>query len=266
MDGQDLSQTGQSDFHRAEIAPRPLVGFAMDYPDGMATGFHSHPRAQLLYAVSGIMRIDTPAATYTTPPNLALFLPANAAHAIRMEGPVAMRALVLRADAARRAAADIRVIAVSPLLREVILAACAEPLEWALDGRGRFLTELALDEITRAEIVPLALPTPRDERLRRAVVPLLARPGAAVTLDDLAMRAGASSRTLARLFRAETGLSFRQWRKQARMTAAIAALSAGAGVARAADIAGYSGHAAFGAAFRAHFGLTPGQARARGGL
>ena len=36
---------------------------------------------------------------------------------------------------------------------------------------------------------------------------------------------GASSRTLARLFRAETGLSFRQWRQRARMTEARDALT-----------------------------------------
>ena len=58
-----------------------------------------------------------------------------------------------------------------------------------------------------------------------------------VGLEDLAAVAGASSRTLARLFRAETGLSFRQWRQQARMTEAMGALTTGASPARAAAIA-----------------------------
>ena len=227
----------------------------------MATAEHSHPNAQLLYAVSGVMRIDTPEAAYLVPPSTALFLPADAPHAVRMDGPVAMRALFLGEDAATRAGIGTAVVAVSPLLREVIVAACAEPLHWELGGRGHHLTALARDEIARATALPLRLAMPRDPRRRRATAALQARPDDARGLEDLAAIAGASSRTLARLFRAETGLSFRQWRQQARMTEAVGALTTGASPARAAAIAGYASPPAFGAAFRALFGMTPGQAR-----
>ena len=233
----------------------------MDYPAGLSTGQHTHPRAQLLYAVSGVMRITTPEAAYLVPPSTALFLPADVPHAIRMDGPVAMRALFLREEAATRAGTGTAVIAVSPLLREVILAACAEPLHWDLGGRGHHLAELTLNEIARATALPLYLSMPRDDRLRRAVTALLARPDDASSLEDLAAVSGASVRTLARLFRAETGLSFRQWRQQARMAEALSALTSRASPARAEAIAGYASQPAFGAAFRSLFGLTPGQAR-----
>lgn len=233
----------------------------MDYPAGLDTGQHAHLRAQLIYAVSGVMRIDTPGAAYVVPPSTALFVPANAPHSVRMDGPVAMRALFLREDAATRAGTETAVIAVSPLLRELILAACAEPLDWALGGRGHHLTELALDEIGRAAALPLRLIMPRDERLLKVVAALRARPGDGRGLEDLAELAGASPRTLARLFRAETGMSFRQWRQQVRMTEGLGALSTGATPARAAAIAGYGSVPAFGAAFRVLFGITPGQAR-----
>ena len=262
--GQPLSQTGQATIRMVETAPRPLVGFAQNYPAGLSTGQHAHPRAQLMYAVSGVMRIDTPEAAYIVPPSTALFLPADAPHAVRMDGPVAMRALFLREDAAVRAGAGTAVIAVSPLLREVILAACAEPLHWDLGGRGHHLAELALDEIARATALPLRLAMPRDERLRRALAVLQTHPADACGLEDLAVVAGASSRTLARLFRAETGFSFRQWRQQARMTEALSALTTGASPARAAAVAGYASQPAFGAAFRSLFGMTPGQARLYG--
>jgi len=199
-----------------ETAQRPLVGFAADYPAGLLTQQHSHPRTQLLYAVSGVMRIDTPTIAYTVPPALALVLPANALHTVRMDGQVAMRALFLREDAATRASRT-GVIAVSPLLRELILVACAEPVDW-IGGRGHHLTELAVDGIARATAVPLGLPMPRDPSLCRVVAVLVQRSDDWRGLDELAMMAGASPRTLARMFRAETGLSFRQWRQQARMT------------------------------------------------
>lgn len=255
--------TGQPAPRPFETAPRPIVGLAEDLPAGYASPEHSHPGAQLLYAVSGVLRISTPAAAFLVPPAVALFLPACVPHAIRMDGPVALRTLFLREDAATRAARrpdEPAVIAVSPLLREVILAACAEPLEWDPGGRGQFLAELAVDEIARAENLRLRLPMPRDPRLLRAVTALQTRAGSDLALGDLASRAGASSRTLARLFRAETGLSFRQWRQQARLAEAMAALATGCTPARAATIAGYDSQASFGAAFRALFGVTPGQA------
>jgi AraC-like DNA-binding protein len=259
--GQVLSPTGQSRLQPFETAPRPLVGYAHDYPTGWRTGQHAHPPAQVRYSVRGVMRIDTPNMAYVVPPSTALVLPANAPHAVRMDGPVAMRALFLRADAAALAAVQTAVIAVSPLLREVILAACAEPLDWDLAGRGRHLTALALDEIARATPLPLGLPMPRDARLQRVAAVLRDAPDDPRGLEDFAAMAGASSRTLARLFRAETGISFRQWRQQVRMTAALTALDAGASLARAAAVAGYASQPAFGAAFRAVFGMTPGQAR-----
>ena len=207
------------------------------------------------------MRISTDEVAYVVVPSTALFMPANVLHAVRMDGPVAMRALFLRQDAAAHGPARTTVITVSPLLREVILAACAEPLCWDLHGRGRHLTALALDEIARAAPLPLSLSMPRDPRLQRVAAILLAHPSDPRGLEDFAALAGASSRTLVRLFRTETGTSFRQWRQQVRMMEALGALSTGTSPAQAASLAGYASVPAFGAAFHAVFGLTPGQAR-----
>ncbi|MFD9900964.1 helix-turn-helix domain-containing protein [Mesorhizobium sp. NPDC059025] len=259
--GQFLSPTRQAEILPFETAPRPVVGFACDYPSGLSSGFHDHPRAQLLYAISGVMRVEIQASHYVVPPTTALFLPAGAQHAVSMDGPVAMRELFLREDAATRVGVAPKVIAVSGLLREVIVAACAEPVEWEQHGRGHHLAELALDEIARSTPLPLGLPLPRDPRLRRVVTLLRDRPHDRRSLEAWAELANASSRTLARMFRAETGLSFRQWRQQARLTEALSALTMGVQPAKAAAIAGFESIPAFGAAFRAFFGITPGQAR-----
>ncbi len=83
-----LSPIGQRPIHLVETARRPLVGFAADYPAGLQTVQHSHPRTQLLYAVTGVMRIDTPTTAYTVPPALALVVPANTLHTVRMMAPL----------------------------------------------------------------------------------------------------------------------------------------------------------------------------------
>ena len=100
MSGQVLSRDGQKRLQPFEQAPRPMAGYAHDYAAGHDTGAHRHPRAQLLFAVAGVMRISTEAALYTVPPGTGLWVPADTLHAVRMDGAVAMRALFLRADAA----------------------------------------------------------------------------------------------------------------------------------------------------------------------
>jgi AraC-like DNA-binding protein len=244
-----------------ERVDRPLAAFARDYAEGEAVPRHAHDRAQLLYATQGVMRIATDAAAFLVPPGHALWMPAGEPHRVGIEGRVAMRALFLRADAAAAGPGRTTVLAVSPLLRELILAACAEPLEWDEAGRGGHLAALILDEIARARDLPFGVPEPRDPRLVRVAAGLRADLASPRRLEDWAAEAGASPRTLERLFLAETGMGFARWRQRLRLAEAAARLARGEPPARAAASVGYASAPAFGAAFRAAFGITPGAAR-----
>lgn len=244
-----------------EKVDRPLAAFARDYVEGETTGWHDHARAQLLYATEGVMRVATEATRFVVPPGRALWVPAETAHEVRSEGRVAMRAVFFRADAADVGEQVPAVLGVSALLRELILAACAEPLEWDEAGRGGHLAALIAEEVARAPRLPFGVPAPRDPRLRRLAGALAEDPASELTLEDWAGRCGASARTLARLFQAETGMGFSRWRQTLRLTEAAALLAQGATPARAAAAVGYASAPAFGAAFRAAFGITPGEAR-----
>ena len=113
------------------------------------------------------------------------------------------------------------------------------------------------------------MPRPGRFRWRRAATrdctrvtqALLDHPADTRGLEEYAAEAGASARTLARLFRRDTGMSFQQWRRQLRLTEAMAQLSQGVPPARAAAAVGYASGPAFGAAFRSVFGATPGRTR-----
>ncbi|WP_424811616.1 helix-turn-helix domain-containing protein [Roseococcus sp. YIM B11640] len=244
-----------------EKVDRPLAAYARDYEDGEETGWHDHVRAQLLYATEGVMRVGTSPMQFVVPPGRALWVPANTLHEVRTQGRVAMRALFFRADAAQVGELKPAVLGVSNLLRELILAACAEPLEWDEAGRGGHLAALILEEVARAPRLPFAIPALQDPRLRRLAEALAADPRSDLTLDDWAARCGASARTMARLFHAETGMGFARWRQTLRLAEAAALLAGGATPARAAAAVGYASAPAFGAAFRAAFGITPGEAR-----
>src|SRR6202046_2784946 len=197
MSGQILSRAGQTRLRPFAQAPRPMAGDAHDYASGHEPGLHRHPRAQLLFAIAGVMRVATEAASFTVPPGTGLWVPANTLHGVRMDGAVQMRALFLRADAAASGPAVTTVIAGSPLLRELILTVCGEPVVWDARGPIRLVASLVLHEIRRAGTRTLSLPACRDPRLARVAAALIAAPADARALGGYAAVAGASVRTLA---------------------------------------------------------------------
>lgn len=256
-----LSPERQARIDRYERANRTAVGFSMDYPDGLSSGKHSHPKAQLVYAISGMMRVETSDAIYLLPPTKALFLPPDEVHSIAMEGDVAMREVFIDRTAAENIGSGLRIITVSPLLRELILAICSEPIDWSAEGRVPHLVALIVDEIGRAKTLMTRLPQLREPRLMQIARAINADPADPRTLDDWAEVCGASARTLARLVHQDTGMTFGQWRLQARLNAGFLLLMTDGEIARIAQKVGFSSQSAFGVAFRRTFGLTPAQAR-----
>ena len=121
---------------------------AKDFPDGYHNRPHKHERAQLIFAAHGAMLVATSAGSWAVPPQRAVWMPAGLVHEIRMIGAVAMRTLYIREDAAARLTPSVRVLAVSPLLRELILR--ADDLEIDLISRRIIRGGLELD-LTRRE-------------------------------------------------------------------------------------------------------------------
>ena len=102
---------------------------------------------------------------------------------------------------------------------------------------------------------------PRDARLKRLCKALLENPARSETLDEWAHAAGASPRTLSRLFSTEVGLSFTQWRQRVRFHNAMEAIVRGEPVGAVSRANGYASASAFTAAFRKVLGVTPGSLR-----
>ncbi len=238
--------------------PRPVAAMAKEFGDGHHIAPHMHERTQLIFAARGVMTISTAQGAWVVPPQRALLMPAGVTHEIRMAGAVSMRTLYVRPDAEQgRLPATVRVIAVSPLLRELILRACALPVLYDEAGPDGRVMMLILDEIAALPSLALDLPMPQEARLQALCYRLRADPGDTRTLDAWAREAGASARTLARLFQKETGLSFADWRQQARLLAAMARLAAGQPITRIALDLGYDSPSAFAAMFKRALGEPP---------
>jgi AraC-like DNA-binding protein len=240
-----------------QVVARPIAAMAKDYPDGWVNQWHSHRRAQLVYASSGVMTIRTPHGIWIVPPDRALWIPPAVDHEIAMAGPVTMRTLYIEPNTVHGLPDICAVVAVSGLLRELILRAVEMPLLYDERGADGRVAGLIFDELRALPALPLHLPSPHDSRLQRLCAAVQRSPADDRTLETWGSEVGASARTLARLFRRETGLTFGRWRAQARLLAALARLGAGEKVTTVALDLGYDSPSAFAALFRRHFGVPP---------
>ena len=235
-----------------------VIAYRRDIGAGESIPFHHHDQDQLVFAREGVMTITTRDASYVVPPRRAVWMPAGVPHRIDAHGHVAMRTLYLGPGLCAALGNTVSVLNVSPLLRELITTIAQETMDaYSSDARER-LVAVILDQIGLQEPAALWLPTPTDPRLKTITRQLSITPADRRTLDEWSRQVGASKRTLNRLFRAQTGMSFREWRQQRCLLRAVELLSSGWQVTAIALELGYGNTSAFIAMFRRALGTTPG--------
>jgi AraC-like DNA-binding protein len=122
---------------------------------------------------------------------------------------------------------------------------------------------LLLDQLAGVTRVPQQLPTPRDHRARLVATSLRDAPHQSASVATLARRAGASRRTIERLFARDTGMTMAEWRRRLRLLHAVRPLAEGESVTAVSLAIGYTSVSAFIAVFKDEFGLTPRRYAAR---
>jgi len=244
-------------FDRVRDRRSQITTLTHDYPAGQVIPLHFHDRDQLVYASQGVMTVRTGEGTWVVPTQRAVWIPARVPHTIAMSGNVAMRTLYLRPRLAGTLPRDCCVVNVSALLKELILHACAFGGLRKSVARQRRVIEVILDQLEAIATVPLQLSNLSDARARRVAETLIADPSDRRTLTQICRMAGASKRTVERLFREEAGMTFGKWRQQLRLMQAMRLLAEGAKVTHAALEAGYSTPSAFISMFRQTLGTTP---------
>ena len=240
-----------------EDTPRGVIGIGNDYPPAFELARHSHRRAQLLYAADGVVTVDTDQGAWAAPPERAVWIPAGVEHAVKMVGAVSTRSVLIQRELCPRRGDQCQVLAVSPLLRSLLIAAAEIPGEYDLDGRDGLVMALLVAEVAAAPVVPLAVPFPKSPALAQRCHAFLSRPDAGDTIDGWSADLGLGRRAFTRAFRRETGMSFSAWRQQACLAAALPRLAAGDPVTAIAIDLGYDSPAAFATMFKRLAGIPP---------
>ena len=247
-----------------------LGGSYLYQGEGLITGWHSHEVHQIEYAVGGVVEVETASAHYLLPPQQAAWIPAGLQHQATMAPDVRTVAVMFDAQMIPTGGDRARILAVSPLIREMMLYA----LRWPIDRRAgsahderisdaffRTLADLVIEALDHE--APLSLPA-CEHPIVDAAMTYTKEHLQSVTAEQVSRAVAVSERTLRRLFHDELGLSWRTYLLHARMLKAMALLaSPGQAVQETSTAVGFDSLSSFTRAFTQFSGETPSTYRKR---
>lgn len=251
------------DFLRIDSpAGPPLIAYIVKGKPVLGeTDWHRHHRGQFMYVESGMACVRTQAGVWAITPHRIGWMPPGVEHTVRIVEPLTGWGVWVAPQATTGLPPKPSMLHGSDLMRELVYRAAEWTYREELNDEQQRLMDVLMDEMRHAQVPdnPITLPMPDDRRLLRVAETLLAHPGDTRNREQWATWAGLSTRSLTRRFREETGLSFVQWRQQARLSHALEQLGQGAAVAHVADALGYASVSAFVAMFRRSLGQSPGR-------
>lgn len=239
------------------LPPRAITMRAQSIPARHEFPEHTHDWHQVVYAIDGVLMVTAENRSFVISPDQAVWLPSGVHHRVGSLLGAEFRSLWIAVDAGRDLPLAPTVLAVAPLLRELIVEAAAIEGSRSGDGYPDRIATLILDQLRKAQSLTAGLPWPRSERLLRLCEALYVDPADTRGSNEWAKTLGMSSRTLTRQFEAEMGSSLRSWRRRLRLLRAIELLSSGTAVTETAMQLGYGSASAFVFAFRTEMGTSP---------
>ncbi len=247
-----MSQDGQCLPCGEDGAALTVVTFTM--PPGAVFDWHTHTDHQLAWAASGVLTVRSKDAAWILPPTRALWIPAGVQHETLTEGASTMRTVYLEPDQCAitwRACTPVTVTALMAELIGLLETTSLEP-----QPRSHAET-LLVDLLVPVRTVSFEVRMPVDPRALQVATSIELDPTDGRSLAAWGNEVGASDRTLARTFLADTGMPFGRWRAMIRLRRAVGLLAIGESVASVARQVGYESVSAFVAAFRRETGMTP---------
>jgi AraC-like DNA-binding protein len=247
---------------------RALGGSYLYEGSALITGWHSHDVHQIEYAIGGVVEVETATAHYLVPPQQAAWIPVGLEHQATMNPDVRTVAVMFDAALIEDGGDRARILAVSPLIREMMIYALKWPIERATgdDISDTFFKTLAhlVSEALDHE-APLSLPT-SENPIVAAAMAFTKQHLDSVTADQVSRAVAVSERTLRRLFQDTLGLPWRTYLLHARMLRAMALLAApGQSVQETSTAVGFDSLSSFTRAFALFSGETPSAYRRRVG-
>jgi AraC-like DNA-binding protein len=232
----------------------------------LVTGWHFHDVHEIEYASRGVVEVKTPAGHYLLPPHQAAWIPAGLKHQTTLNADAQTLAVLFEPRLVPAAGDRVRIIAVSTLLREMMLYAERWPVsrtESAAEADSFFHALGCVVAEALADERPLNLPVSADPVVTAATDYTRAHLHR-VAVTDVTRAVGVSERTLRRLFHAHLGMSWRSYLLRARVLRSMALLAQpDRSILEVSIAVGFDDVGAFARSFARHCGETPSAYRRR---
>lgn len=226
----------------------------------LITGWHFHDVHEIEYACRGVVEVKTEVGHYLLPPHQAAWIPAGLQHQTTSNAGAQTLAVLFEPGLVPAAGDRVRIIAVSALLREMMLYSARWPISRTESGEEAdsffhtlgYVVAEALDDER-----PLNLPVSADPVVTAASDYTRAHLDC-VTISDVTRAVGVSERTLRRIFRTHLGVSWRSYLLRARVLRSMALLAQpDRSILEVSIAVGFDDVGAFARSFGRHCGETP---------
>ncbi|UTV30833.1 AraC family transcriptional regulator [Photobacterium atrarenae] len=220
--------------------------------------YHQHRKGQLVMPTCGSVTSRIKDAIWIVPPYSAVWIPGDVPHSNQLTPEGEGYMLFIEPDAADMPD-QVCTLSVSPLIREILIALAARPQDYPADSPTARLVQVLLDELPTMPREQFDFPIPQEPRLNQIATALLTDPADRRTMAQWASAYAMSEKTLSRLVKQQTGLTFGNWRKQLHIVVALQQLTSGNPVQQVSEQLGYESVSAFITFFKKTLGRPPKQ-------
>ncbi|QZP18622.1 MULTISPECIES: helix-turn-helix domain-containing protein [Pseudomonas] len=217
---------------------------------------HTHRKGQLVVAYHGGIVCTVEDGVWMVPTGFGVWIPAGIAHSNRITANGKVGFLFIEPNAAALPQTCCTLV-LSSLILELILHLSTLDQDYPDPSASARLARVLLEQLEQAPSERLYLPLPASAQLRVIARRLAEAPDNRCTMAQWAQQVAMSERSLARLVKRETGLTFGQWRKQWQIIVALQNLAEGESVQRTAEALGYESVSSFISMFRKTLGSSP---------
>ena len=212
---------------------------------------------QLIVAYGAPVAVSGESTSWLIPPGAGFWIPAGMGCKVLNKTEMSLQMLYLPAGDQIPVRFGRTVIAISPLLRELVRKIVMIGALLHGEARHEHLAALVWDELGDAEPISTALPLPASAPTKTLVECMQRQSFRFNGLESAIKATGYSRRTIERLILSETQLSLGVWLRKRRLLHAMELLLSGDSVTNVAFELGYNEASAFVAAFKREFGKPP---------
>ncbi|MGQ7945976.1 AraC family transcriptional regulator [Flavobacterium sp. WC2509] len=234
----------------------PVTGYT-EMITGAICLSHSHPRAQLIYATSGVMNVVVENQIWVVNPLQGLWIPSNVEHQVTFQKNVNLYSVFIDPSFTADLPKCSFSFDISVFLKQLLFKIISFDNTGSISLSERRIIDVFLDELTTILPSSTFLPTSNHVKLKKIILLLMQDISSKYTLDYYAELSSMSTRTLSRLFIKELGMNFSDWRTRLKLLEAIKRLGEKQSIKEIAYDLGYETTSAFIFMFKKNLGKTP---------